>query len=238
MAPMRVLIPLLLGLAAAYGADVARWLADRGAVVQSDASSRITGLGLGFRWVTDADVEMIADLKDLRKLDLSFSLITDGGMEHLKPLDGVTDLNLFAVEKITDAGMSYIRGWKKLERLNLHGTDVTDITMMQYVAGFTALRSLDIGYTLVGDLGLESLASLPRLEDLSIGGNKINGGGLHVLEALPKLAHLSLSGKQNRNGAIWSAVVTDIDLKLIGRLKQLQSLNLAGIKITDLGAAE
>jgi len=46
-------------------------------------------------------------------------------MEYLKPLDGVIDLNLFAVEKITDVGISYIRGWKKLERLNLHGTDVT-----------------------------------------------------------------------------------------------------------------
>jgi len=45
---------------------------------------------------------------------------------------------------------------------------------------------------------------------------------------------LSLNGKQNRNGAIWSAVVTDFDMKLIGRLKRLQSLNLAGIKIADL----
>jgi Leucine-rich repeat (LRR) protein len=235
---VRVLIPTVVALTVASGADVARWVAERGGVIQTDANSRITGLNLGFNWVTDADLEMITELKDLRKLDLSFSLITDAGMEHLKLLDGVSDLNLFAVEKITDVGISYIRGWKKLERLNLHGTDVTDISMIQYVSGLTALRSLDIGYTLVGDLGLESLASLPQIEDLVIGGNKINGGGLHVLEALPKLTHLSLSGKQNRNGAIWSAVVTDFDLKLIGRIKHLQSLNLAGIKISDLGAAE
>ncbi len=235
---VRGLIPLLLSLAVAFGVDVAHWVTDRGGVIQTDASSRITGVNLGFNWVTDADLEMLVGLKDLRKLDLSFSLITDAGMERLKPLDEVTDLNLSAVEKITDVGISYIRGWKKLARLNLHGTDVTDISMTQFVSGMTALRSLDIGYTLVGNLGLESLASLPQIEDLAIGGNKINGGGLHVLEGLPKLTNLSLTGKQNRNGAIWSAVVTDFDLKLIGRLKHLRSLNLAGIKVTDLGVAE
>ena len=228
-------ISLSASLAVAFGVDVAHWVTERGGFIQSDAGSRITGVNLGFSWVTDSDMEMLRSLRDLRKLDLSFSLITDVGMERLKPLDGVTDLNLFAVEKITDTGLSYIRGWKKLQRLNLHGTDVTDITMQHYVSELSALRSLDIGYTLVGNLGLESLVSLPNIEDLVIGGNKINGGGLHVLEALPKLTSLSLSGKQNRNGAIWSAVVTDFDLKLIGNLKHLQSLNLAGIKITDLG---
>src|ERR1700722_6418091 len=103
---MRALIPLLVGLAVAFGADVAHWVTERGGIVQTDASSRITGENLGLGWVTDTDVEMLTGLKDLRKLDLSFSLITDAGMEHLKPLDGVTDLNLLAAEKITDVGMS------------------------------------------------------------------------------------------------------------------------------------
>jgi hypothetical protein len=103
---MRALIPPLVFLAVVFGADVGQWVTERGGVVQTDASSRITGVNLGFSWVTDADVEMLTGLKDLRKLDLSFSLITDGGMEHLKPLDGMTDLNLFAVEKITDVGIS------------------------------------------------------------------------------------------------------------------------------------
>src|SRR5262245_57393666 len=128
---------ILPSLSATYGLDVAQWVAQRGGVVETDPKSRITGVKLGFRWLTDPDVEMIAGLKDLRKLDLSFSLITDAGMERLKLLDSVTDLNLFAVEKITDVGISYIRGWKKLERLNLHGTDVTDISMIQVIPVLT-----------------------------------------------------------------------------------------------------
>src|SRR5262245_40455055 len=124
--PMTLILPLIV-VAVASGLDFAQWLAQRGGAVETDAGSRITAVKLGFRWVSDADVEALAALKDLRKLDLSFSLITDAGMERLKPLNKVTDLNLFAVEKITDVGLSYIRDWKKLERLNLHGTDVTDI---------------------------------------------------------------------------------------------------------------
>src|SRR5260370_24194386 len=111
---------ILLNLNHVFGVDVARWVTERGGVVETGPGSRITGVNLGLGWVTDADIEMLSGLKDLRKLDLSFSLITDAGMERLKPLDGVMDLNLAAVEKITDVGISYLRGWKKLERLNLH----------------------------------------------------------------------------------------------------------------------
>ena len=82
---MRALILLLVSLAVAFGADVAHWVAERGGIVQTDASSPITGVNLGFSWVTDADVEMLTGLKDLRKLDLSFSLVTDAGMERKRP---------------------------------------------------------------------------------------------------------------------------------------------------------
>jgi len=64
------LIPPLVGLRVAWGADVAHWVAEQGGIVQTDASSRITGVNLGFSLVTDADLEMLAGLKDLRKLDL------------------------------------------------------------------------------------------------------------------------------------------------------------------------
>src|SRR5450432_1866951 len=130
-------------------------------------------LNLGFGWVTDADLETLASKKHIQKIDLSFSLVTDLGMQNLKGIDGCTDLNLFAVEHITDVGISYIEGWKTIERLNLRGTDITDTSLQQYVAGLTTLRALDVSYTLVTDTGLEALAPLRNLEELSIGGNKI-----------------------------------------------------------------
>jgi hypothetical protein len=45
---IRALIPPLVGLAVAFGADVAHWVAERGGIVQTDASSRITVVNLGF----------------------------------------------------------------------------------------------------------------------------------------------------------------------------------------------
>ncbi len=192
---------------------------------------------LGFGWVTDADIEKLIAQPDLRRLDLSLSLITDAGMARLKPLDNVTDLNLFAVEHITDAAIASIRGWKKIERLNLRGTDITD-TSLQYIGGMTSLRSLDVSGTQITNNGMEYLAGLRDLEELRIGGNKVTGSGLHVLKVLPRLKKLSLNGSQKRNSGTWAASLNDNDMDTIASLSGLQWLDLGGVKVTDLGAAK
>src|SRR5947207_14554351 len=56
---------------AAFGLDVAHWVAERGGVVHTDARSRVTGIQLGVNWVTDSDPEILAGCMDLSKLDLS-----------------------------------------------------------------------------------------------------------------------------------------------------------------------
>jgi Leucine-rich repeat (LRR) protein len=125
-----------------------------------------------------------------------------------------------------------------LERLSLRGTDITDTTLQQYLPDLTNLRSLDISYTQITNAGLESLSALQNLEELALGANKINGAGLHVLKLLPRLKRLDLHGRQARNTEVWTVVLTDLDLKLIGGLTQLESLNLGGVRMTDFGAAE
>ncbi len=217
--------------------SVATWVQEHGGRIETDTSGQISAVKLNLAWVADADVERFAHLSHLRKLDISFTLITDAGIEHLKPLEEVTDLNLYSVERITDVAIAYIRGWKNLERLNLRGTDVTD-TALQYLAGFPALKLLDVSYTQVTNNGMEYLSLLRSLEELRIGGNKITGAGLRWLRVLPNLRVLDLEGTQQRNSGLWSVSLTDLDVETIGGFKQLQELNLAGAKITDaaLGA--
>src|SRR5690242_8272428 len=100
----------------------------RGAYL-SAALPLLLGLALAAEdplWLTDADAERIAASRSTTRLDLSFSLIGDAGMERLRGMKGVTELDLYAAEHITDTAIAYIRDWKTLRKLNLRGTDVTD----------------------------------------------------------------------------------------------------------------
>jgi hypothetical protein len=224
--------------------DIVRSIEAQGGRIVRDQTGRIVDVSLARTWATDADIERIAGLKSLKRLDLSLTYISDRGAERLKALDQLEELNLFAAEFITDAAMAFLRGNRQLKTLNLRGTDVTD-TSLAYVAELSQLKSLDISFTQITDVGLEHLASLAQLEELNLGGNKISGAGLHVLKLLPKLRKLSFYGIQRRNaGWCWAPVVTDLELETISLLSGLEDLNIGyGVALgvsrpADLGPAD
>jgi internalin A len=216
----------------------------QGGDVVRDVKGTIVDVSLARTWATDADVERIAGLKGIKRLDLSLTYVSDSGAEKLKALDQLEELNLTAAEFITDAAMAFLRGNRRLTRLNLRGTDVTD-TSLAYIGELSALKSLDISFTQISDVGLEHLASLAQLEELNLGGNKISGASLHVLKLLPKLKKLSFYGIQRRNaGWCWAPVVTDLEMDTISLLGGLEDLNIGfGVALgtprpDDLGPAD
>ena len=249
--PILVLVSLAATVAPCFRASVAaqdtalvRAIEDQGGMVTRDSAGRVTEVSLARTWATDADVERIAALKGLQKLDLSLTYVSDLGIERLKGFDRLEELNLYAAEFITDAALAFLRGHRTLKTLNLRGTDVTD-TSLAYIAELPALTSLDISFTQITDVGLEHLASLPQIEELYLGGNKISGVGLHVLKLLPKLRALSFYGVQRRNaGWCWAPVVTDSELDTVALLAGLQDLNIgSGVTLgtprpADLGPAD
>lgn len=233
----------MLLVAIALSALIASIEAQGGEAVR-DPKGDLVEVSLARTWATDADVERLAGVETLRRLDLSLTYVSDRGIERLKGLDRLEDLNLFAAEFITDAAVAFLRGNRQLTTLNLRGTDVTD-TSLVYVAELPNLKSLDISFTQITDVGLEHLAALPQLEELNLGGDKISGVGLHVLKLLPKLRKLSFYGIQRRNaGWCWAPVVTDLELETISRLTALEELNIGfGVALgtprpNDLGPAD
>ena len=207
-------------------AEIARSIEAQGGSIVRSADGRIVEVSLARTWATDNDVQRLAGLKDLKRLDLSLTYVSDRGIESLQKLTRLEDLNLFAAEFITDAAVSYLRANTALRRLNLRGTDITD-TSLQYVAAITGLRQLDVSYTQISDPGIDHLAALSELEDLNLGGNKISGVSLNVLKLLPKLKRLSFSGIQRRNaGLCWAPVITDQELATLSLLTSLEELDL------------
>jgi internalin A len=199
-----------------------------------DAAGEIVELDLTGTWVTDADMAKVAQLRHLRKLDLSQTRITDSGLDHLKSLENVTDLTCYYAEYLTEDGISHLRNWKHLERLNLRGTKVTS-KVFDSLAKLTSLRSLDIAFTQIEDEGFEQLSALTKLESLAIGGNRLSGAALPLLKLLPALVNLDVGGIQRVDSGLWGLPLTSENLARIAELKQLRSLSLAGATLTDRG---
>ena len=116
-----------------------------------DPPGRVTGVNLRGTWVEDADLRRLAELPDLSSLDLSLTHITDQGMQEIRTLPGIADLNLYFAEYVTDEGLAAIKDWKKLRRLNLHGTKAGD-TALEHISGIASLESLNVGSTLMTDV--------------------------------------------------------------------------------------
>jgi Leucine-rich repeat (LRR) protein len=130
--------------------------------------------------VTDADLQLLKDLPDLRVLALHQCDVTDAGLEHLAGLTNLLGLH-FGSNKITDDGLKH---FKKL----------------------TALRSLTLGVPKghfgggnpITDSGLEHLRGLTNLEELNMSATAVTKVGVKRLQqALPKL---KISGNRSQVG--------------------------------------
>ncbi len=106
---------------------------DEGRPVKN-AAGEVIELDLTNSWVTDADMAKVAQFRELRKLNLSQTKITDSGLEHLATLENVTDLNCYFAEYLTEDGIAHLSNWKHLERLNLRGTKVTSKVFDYFLA--------------------------------------------------------------------------------------------------------
>src|SRR5436190_77627 len=88
--------------ATGFAATDPSWIASAGGSLQRDAAGKIVAVDLRSSWVTDSDIPRLAELPDLKQLDLSLTRISDRGLRALRSAAGITELNLFFAEQITD----------------------------------------------------------------------------------------------------------------------------------------
>ena len=115
---------------------------------------------------------------------------TDAEMECLRRIRDVRSLTLDAT-KVTDAGLENVGGLVSLEELNLCGTGVTDEGLAN-IERLSNLKSMDLTNTKVTDKGLVYLAGLPELQKLDLIGTKVSDVGLLHLYGLKKLRSVAL----------------------------------------------
>ena len=118
-------------------------------------------------------------------VSLANTRATNAGLEHLK---GLTQLRYLSLDgtKVTDPGVEHLRGMTQLQYLSLSGTKVTDAGLRN-MKRMPHLRELSLNFTQVTDAGLENLKGLPQLEKLWLTSTEVTDEGVKRLQqALPK----------------------------------------------------
>ena len=228
-----IFVLLFVGCLSGFAAEV-DWISEAGGSYARNDRGRVTEVNLASAWIKNDDLARLADFPELERIDLSYTWISDLGLEHLQGLENVRSLSLFYCDYITDTGIIYLKEWKRLEELDLEGTDVTS-RVFEHLGAITSLRSLKVGMSRVEDEGFENLAPLASLERLSFRGAKMSGRALPLLRLLPSLKHLEIGGLQRTDSGLWGVELNDFNLDNLAALTTLESLDLSDSKVTDSG---
>lgn len=146
-------------------ADAIRQLEEIGgriSQIAADSEDLEVSLYLAGKTVTDEHVELLADISNVKWLNLANTSVTDEGLSVLVE----RPLNRLHLEKtgIGDDGLVHLKDLSELEYLNLYGTQVTN-EGLKHLAGLKKLRKLYVWQSKVDQEGIEWLTSqLPDLE--------------------------------------------------------------------------
>ena len=133
---------------------------------------------------SDDDFAVLQSYPDLRRVDLSFTRITDRGMQHLEPLTSIKEL-LLEKTAISDASLRIIARLPNLEELNLRDTRVTDRGLKELMR-HTSLRNLDLSSdprrpnAMITDAGIQHLSLLSNLQEIDLCNSRVGDEGLKV----------------------------------------------------------
>jgi len=156
-----------------------------GATLDYGVGDRLIDVDLDGKPATDADLENLTPLVDLKILNLSGSRITDAGLAKLAPLKRLKFLYLFKTD-ITDAGLEHLKELPRLEVLCLDQTLITD-GGLKTLEALPRLEKLHVHSRVpLSDKSIESLSKHVRLFELKVGGPGFTEQGIARLrEALP-----------------------------------------------------
>ena len=178
--------------------------------------------------ITDAGFAHLAGLKRLKTLRIYTGRLTSAGTKHLVNLNQLTVLDLSA--DMSDEALEPISKLESLEQLNLMGHKLTEAGVV-HLQGLKNLKQLLLQNTLVGDRGLEKLATMTALQRLYLNGSfgiLITDAGVEHLRKLHDLEVLNLN----------QAGITDRCLETLGDMPSLHEVWLQSTAVTDVGVAK
>ncbi|KAH9689528.1 ubiquitin-protein ligase [Citrus sinensis] len=160
--------------------------------------------------------------KKLKKLNLSYCVnVTDRGMEHIRFIEDLSDLELRGLTKITSAGLTALAaGCKRLADLDLkHCAKIDDSGFWALAYYSQNLRQINLSYCALSDMALcMVMGNMTRLQDA-------------------KLVHLTNCTREGFELALRSCCMRIKKVKLLAPIRFLlsseilETLHAAGCKI-------
>jgi len=184
--------------------------------------------------LTDASLASIAMLASLEELyfvrvDTRF---TADGIAHLEGLKNLKTVD-FGFQSIDDAGLRHLAGVPNLTTIN--GSVQFTADTAKTLASSRDLKSLEVHLGERDPLGtVASLSALTSLEELRIFGPFEPGRSVPTSAFAENLTGLEPLGGLKRL-EIFADDVTDRDMALIGKLRQMESLHLSARRVTKRG---
>ena len=168
------------------------WISGEGLSELEDLSN-LEELYLAGTLVGDVDLEQMTLFPKLKKLRISkLPQVTGAGLEHVKQLENLIDLDLSENSSLFDADLVHLADMKKLQRLNLWRVAVTD-EGIAHLKGLTGMRWLNLDNTQITDAGLDSLSGMSKLEFLHLGSTSVTDEGIQKLSKLKSLKDLKVT---------------------------------------------
>ena len=140
--------------------------------------------------VKDDDLAPIHAFPNVYQVELSFTNISDAGVEYLKPCLQLGVLGLHKT-KITDRSFVVISELPSLTSLRLVGTNITDAGVAKIVK-LKNLVYLEIGSTPIGGPAFRAIAQFPRLKQLAMRGNNVTDEDLAIFAGMQSLQYIGL----------------------------------------------
>ena len=179
----------------------------------------LASLDLANTTMSGPGLKVVGTLKNLERLNLTLTPITDPHLEHLRDLTKLRVLSL-ASAKCTGEGFRFLGNLKQLENANFHFTPVNDAGLAG-ISVVTSLERLEIVHAHFTDAGAPALAKLVNLERLQIGSRDATGAAIQPLTALKKLRELDLhDGQATAEGVRHASQISSLRvLRIYGAIK-------------------
>ena len=179
-----------------------------------------------FSTITEAGLQPLERMRDLKDLYLSHLRITSQGVKSIGKFGKLQRLTFDLAPGSTD--LELLRSLDQLKMLRLTASPEFQNGNMKTFAGLSRLTFLDLSSTSVGDAGMAQLQGLTSLTELVIDKSKVTDAGLKCLAGMTKLEGLYAR----------STAISDAGVPYLLACPSLRNLLLDGTKITDAGVRE
>ncbi|HCS53707.1 hypothetical protein [Rubinisphaera sp.] len=180
--------------------------------------SQLRRLGLDETMITNAGLQQLTQLDRLEYLGIVGTQVTREGLVILKEFPALTEVSI-SPRGVTAQDLAHVRQCENLETLGLFGSPMIDDRGMEEISKISSLKSLQIVEAKISNQGIESLSNLPLLKDLQLIGHT----GLVTSEGLIELSKI----KSLQNLTLVQYPVDRAVLNALAMLPELKSLDLS-----------